>query len=69
MVGYKLPHFEELKSYIYKLCMIRPNIRYVGWDIAITPKGFELIEVNCPGGRRLLQVYDRPWGDFIHKNW
>ena len=29
-----------------------PELGYVGWDIAVTPKGAELIEGNChwPGG-------------------
>lgn len=69
MVGFKLPYFEELKRFVINLCKVRPDVRYAGWDIAITPNGLELVEMNCPGGRRLLQVYGRPWGDFIKHNW
>ncbi len=49
-VGYKVPMIEELESYIRRVSQVMPNARYVGWDVAITPKGFELIEGNfCPG--------------------
>lgn len=49
-VGYKVPLIEELLPYIKRVAKVMPNARYVGWDIAITPNGFELIEGNfCPG--------------------
>lgn len=69
MIGFKLPNFQELKEYIYNLVKAAPHARYVGWDIAITPNGFDLVEMNCPGGHDFLQVFGRPWGDFIKKNW
>lgn len=69
MIGYKLPHFEELRKYILEMCMIEPKARFVGWDIAITPNGFELIEMNCPGGHDFLQAFGTPWGDYLKKNW
>lgn len=69
MIGFKLPDFENLKEYIYRLVKAAPHARYVGWDIAITPNGYDLVEMNCPGGHDFLQVFGRPWGEFIKKNW
>lgn len=69
MIGFKLPDFEELKSYIFDLVKAAPQARYVGWDIGITPNGYDLVEMNCPGGHDFLQVFGRPWGDFIKNNW
>lgn len=69
MLGFKLEHFEELKEYIVKLSQVVPSARFVGWDIAITPNGFELIEMNCPGGHDFLQVHGKPFYDLILKNW
>ena len=69
MIGFKLPRFEELKQYIYDLCSVNPKARYVGWDIAVTPDGFDLVEMNCPGGHDFLQAFGTPWGEFIKKNW
>lgn len=48
--GYKLPYMDKLEEYIKGVCQVMPNARYVGWDVVITPLGFELIEGNfCPG--------------------
>ena len=55
--GYKLPYIDKLVDYIKGVCQVMPNARYVGWDVVITPDGFELIEGNyCPG--QCTQVCD-----------
>lgn len=69
MLGFKIDHFSELKEYIIKLSKVIPSARFVGWDIAITPSGFELIEMNCPGGHDFLQCHGEPYYDIIIKNW
>lgn len=68
MIGFKLPHFEELKQYIISLTKIFPSARYVGWDIAITPKGFDLIEMNCPAGHDMFQSFDNPVYELMKNN-
>ena len=65
MIGFKLPQFEELKSYIFRLTQFCPDAHFVGWDIAITPDGYELVEVNCPGGHDFLQAFGKPFGDVM----
>lgn len=56
-VGFKVPFISELEEYVKQVCKVMPEARYVGWDIAITPNGFELIEGNfCPG--QCTQVCD-----------
>ena len=67
MVGYRLPHFDRLKQLIVDLSKQVPQARYVGWDIAITPDGYELVEMNCPGGHDLLQAFGKPYGDLIKR--
>lgn len=69
MIGFKLPNYNKLKEYLFELVESAPFARYVGWDIAITPQGYDLVEMNCPGGHDFLQTFGRPWGDFIKKNW
>lgn len=69
MIGFKLPRFEELKQYVYELTKVFPAARYVGWDIAITPKGFDLIEMNCPAGHDMFQSFDNPVYDLMKNNW
>lgn len=61
MIGFKLPKFDKLKETIVLLSQKTPNAKFVGWDIAITPDGFELIEMNCPGGHDFLQAFGKPF--------
>lgn len=67
MVGYKLPRFKELKDLIIEMSKSVPSARFVGWDIAITQNGFDLVEMNCPGGHDFLQAFGKPFGDVINR--
>ena len=65
MIGYKLPRFDELKKLIVEMSQLVPSARFVGWDIAFTPNGFDLVEMNCPGGHDFLQAFGKPFGDVL----
>ena len=67
MVGFRLPDFEKLKKIIIELTHKVPEARFVGWDIAITPNGYELVEMNCPGGHDFLQAFGKPFGDLLKR--
>lgn len=53
--GFRVPRFEELKSFAIALAKHLPEARYVGWDIAITPDGMEVIEGNVCPSAELIQ--------------
>ena len=67
MVGFRLPDFENLKQIIIELTHKVPDARFVGWDIAVTPSGYELVEMNCPGGHDFLQAFGKPFGDLLKR--
>ncbi len=67
MVGFRLPNFEKLKQLVLEISQKVPQARYVGWDIAITPEGYELVEMNCPGGHDILQPFGTPYGDLLKR--
>ncbi len=67
MVGFRLPDFENLKIIIVQLAHMVPEARFVGWDIAITPNGYELVEMNCPGGHDFLQAFGKAYGDELRQ--
>ena len=57
MVGFPIPRFKELLAWIRDVADYRKDIRYAGWDVAITPEGFELVEGNnCPGPN-IMQIH------------
>ena len=46
LIGYKVPMFKEAIELAKKAALVIPQMRYVGWDIAITPTGPVIIEGN-----------------------
>lgn len=55
MPGYKIPRFEEVIQYSKKLALKLPKARFVGWDIAVTDDGIEVIEGNHAPGANVMQ--------------
>ena len=46
MAGYQLPLWKDVLLNVSEAAKSIPECRYVGWDVAITPYGIELIEGN-----------------------
>lgn len=67
MIGYRLPDYDKLRATIIEMSQLVPTARFVGWDIAITPSGYELVEMNCPGGHDFLQAFGKPYWDLLKK--
>ncbi len=44
--GFKIPYFDEMKKMVTEAALTIPQLRFVGWDIAITPDGPCIIEGN-----------------------
>ena len=49
IIGFRVPRWEEAIALANKLCQIVPKVRYIGWDIALTEKGWVVIEGNDNG--------------------
>jgi len=45
-VGYQIPHWEHLKETVKKMALVDPDAVFVGWDMAITPDGVDMVECN-----------------------
>lgn len=45
-VGFKIPHFKKVLQLATKLATVVDEVKYVGWDIYIGPKGPGVIEGN-----------------------
>ena len=59
-IGFKVPYFKEALELCKKAAKVEPRMRYVGWDVAITPAGPVLVEGNnLPG-------YDMPQNHRFH---
>ncbi len=52
----KVPRWDEIISTCKEAALVVPEVRYVGWDVAITPTGITLIEGNQIPGYDLYQM-------------
>ena len=53
----KVPYVKESFEMALKAALVVPEVRYVGWDIAITPKGPVIMEGNEYPSYGLIQYY------------
>lgn len=49
MIGFTIPRWEEAMELAKKLAMVVPENRYTGWDLALTEKGWVMVEGNARG--------------------
>jgi len=47
--GYRMPQWEELKAMLEEAARMLPGLRYIGWDVAHTDRGWCIIEGNTNG--------------------
>jgi hypothetical protein len=47
LVGFKIPRWEEAKTLARELAKEVPEVRFVGWDLALTKDGWIMIEGNA----------------------
>ena len=68
MVGYQIPLWSEVLDQVSKAARHIPGCRYVGWDVAITPTGVELIEGNHNPGYVCMEYFGEiGWYDKLKK--
>lgn len=60
IVGFKVPKWQEIKETVLTAAHLIPDVRYVGWDVAIKEDGrIVLIEGNPGGDFDITQVPDQ----------
>lgn len=57
--GFQIPFFEEAKNMVKEAATLSENVRYVGWDVAITENGPTLVEGNQFPGHDIYQVAEK----------
>ena len=56
IIGASIPHWDAIAAAALEAASRRPELRLVGWDIAVTGEGFDFIEGNSCPSIQLLQM-------------
>ena len=49
LIGMEIPYWEEAKAFVKELASVVPDNHYTGWDLALTPNGWVMVEGNRRG--------------------
>lgn len=63
LVGFEIPYFAEAVELVKKAATVIPDMRYIGWDVAITENGPILVEGNNFPSYDMVQNYRHRDGD------
>ncbi len=55
MLGFTVPYWDEILSTVRQAATMIPDIRYVGWDIAVTKRGIDIVEGNADADHALFE--------------
>lgn len=59
IIGVQIPHWELVKETLHKAHIKMLPKPYIGWDVAITQTGVEIIEANTMPGHVTMQYFDQ----------
>lgn len=55
MLGHQIPQWDELCVQVKEAAKLLPQVRFIGWDITVTPGGIDFIEGNHNPDLELLE--------------
>ncbi len=68
MLGRKIPNWDNVKDVVKAAHAMLPGCRFIGWDVAVTPEGIELIEGNHNPDYELFEFFGtKGWWKRIKK--
>ena len=50
IVGFRVPRYQEIVATLREAARVVPEIRFVGWDVAVLPDGVAIVEGNWASG-------------------
>lgn len=59
LIGYSIPNWDKVIDTVKSAAILIPDIRYIGWDIAILNNGVDIIEANHDPAHRAIQMFDQ----------
>lgn len=60
IVGMQIPYWPEVKALVVEAAQRLPQLRLIGWDVAITPQGPCLVEGNEEANHKMFELIGEP---------
>lgn len=54
--GFQIPNWTEARELVQNLALEIPEARFVGWDVVMSDKGFDILEGNIPPAEELTEL-------------
>ena len=67
LVGFQIPHWEKALNLALELAKQQPNIRFCGWDLALSDQGWIMIEGNESSEFIGLQIFREPCKELVYR--
>lgn len=55
--GIVIPHWNKIKTELISTAKKFPYLKFIGWDIAVTENGFQVVEANLTTGLNFIQSW------------
>lgn len=65
--GYQIPRWNELLHITAEMAHVLPSVQYIGWDMALTDKGWVLVEGNENGEFLGQLVFNKPYKEMLNE--
>ncbi|MDP8052298.1 sugar-transfer associated ATP-grasp domain-containing protein [Pasteurella atlantica] len=62
-----IPHWQQLCDNVIDICRFYPELEYLGFDVAITPESFKIIEINVYPDLFNVYEYAQEYTDYLNK--
>ncbi len=67
IAGKKIPHWDMINDGIKRVCLSMPELEYLGFDIAVTEDGFNIIEINIHQDLHKVAEHSQEIKDFFKR--
>lgn len=67
IAGRRIPHWDMICDGIKRVCLSMPELEYLGFDIAVTEEGFNIIEINIHQDLHKVADHSQEIKDFFKR--
>lgn len=65
--GIQIPHWQEVCQTVCDICRFIPDLEYLGFDVAVTEDGFNIMEINIHQDLHKVALYSDEIMDFFRR--